>query len=155
MISELAFFSSSPEQTFLLGVRLGTKIWPGCCVLLSGGLGSGKTVLASGIAHALGVKGPVTSPSYAIVHEYPTTPPFVHMDLYRIANEDEALQLGIEELLDHSVCAIEWPERARMLFPEDAVDLQFSTTDEGRNIVLRAPAAILERLGMAERGLST
>lgn len=83
-------------------------------LLLTGDLGAGKTTLAQAICRELGVKQAVTSPTYAIVNEYDRDDgkgPVYHMDLYRLKDLEEALQIGMEEYLDSSnYCLIEWPE---------------------------------------------
>lgn len=82
-------------------------------LLLTGDLGAGKTTLAQTICQELGVQQPVTSPTYAIVNEYAREEgqgPVYHMDLYRLKDLEEALQIGIEEYLDSAnYCLIEWP----------------------------------------------
>lgn len=86
-------------------------------VFLTGSIGSGKTCFAQGVAHALGVAVPVTSPSFTIVNEYETQPPFLHVDLYRIGSPDEYELLGLDERYSDSISLMEWPERAGGLAP--------------------------------------
>ena len=80
---------------------------------LSGGLGAGKTTLARGILRALGEQGPVRSPTYSLVSEYPTGAGSVlHLDLYRLGSREELLALGLADYLPGSrLWLIEWPER--------------------------------------------
>ena len=85
-----------------------------------------------GLGAALGVRRPVTSPTFTLSVEYPT-PRFklVHMDLYRLTGPDDLLTIGYPEYLESgAVVAMEWPERAGDLVPPDAIRLTFTLTDE-------------------------
>lgn len=95
---------------------------------LHGQLGAGKTCFVQGIAAALGIDRPVTSPTFIIINEYPALRPLYHIDLYRIASPDEALGIGLEDYLEaDGVTAIEWAERAGDLLPADTVHIHFET----------------------------
>ena len=101
------------------GAQLGAELrWPSC-VTIAGELGAGKTTLVRAIASALGVTEPVTSPTYALVHEYQAPRgPVYHLDLYRLEREDQLAQLGWDEIISaRAVVFIEWPERAGNLLP--------------------------------------
>jgi tRNA threonylcarbamoyladenosine biosynthesis protein TsaE len=115
--------SHSPEQTRRLGVRLGELLRPGDLVCLEGALGTGKTRLAQGIGRGCGVTEALVSPTFTLIHEYQRPQngrALYHVDLYRIANAQEALGLGLEDYLDDraAITVIEWPERARELLPQ-------------------------------------
>jgi tRNA threonylcarbamoyladenosine biosynthesis protein TsaE len=86
---------------------------------LHGVLGAGKTQLAKGLARGLGYHGDVTSPTFTIVHEYRGGRlPMYHIDLYRIQNEKDAVDIGLEEYLpSDGVTVIEWPERIASILP--------------------------------------
>jgi len=104
--------SHSEEQTRRLGRRLGELLGPDDVVLLSGPLGSGKTRLAQGIALGLGIEDPVTSPTFALVHEYSGRMRLYHLDFYRMERPDEILHLGFEEYFyGGGVTVAEWPEQ--------------------------------------------
>ena len=114
----LKFISNCEAETQTLGERWGAAFKPGCVVALYGGMGAGKTALVRGIAKGMGFDGRVTSPTYAIVNEYPSSTPLFHFDLYRLGYSDELYDIGFEEYLSRGgVCVIEWFERA-----EDAFD---------------------------------
>ena len=118
----------SEEETRALAASLLREL-PGRRVYaLRGDLGSGKTCFVQGMAAALGVTQPVTSPTYTLVNEF-TTPGarLVHMDLYRIGKPGDALEFGLDEYLDEpgAIVAIEWAERCGDLLPRDAVRLEF------------------------------
>jgi tRNA threonylcarbamoyladenosine biosynthesis protein TsaE len=109
-----AEISDGPEATEAVGARIAAALEPGDVVLVSGELGSGKTTLVRGAVRALGVEGPVVSPTFTIGRRYPgNRGPISHLDLYRLDG------LGGEEpgLLDDylgpdAIAFIEWPEQA-------------------------------------------
>ncbi|MBN2645208.1 MAG: tRNA (adenosine(37)-N6)-threonylcarbamoyltransferase complex ATPase subunit type 1 TsaE [Desulfuromonadaceae bacterium] len=110
--------SHSPQQTLELGRRLGEHLTGGALILLKGELGAGKTCFAAGLAHGLGVAQdrPITSPTYALMNSYQGRLPFYHFDLYRLADEDELLELGFDEyFFGEGVALVEWPERCAQL----------------------------------------
>ncbi|MBO7655625.1 MAG: tRNA (adenosine(37)-N6)-threonylcarbamoyltransferase complex ATPase subunit type 1 TsaE [Kiritimatiellae bacterium] len=130
----------SVEETWALARTVAAKLKPGMVLALQGDLGAGKTTFMQGIGGALGVRRPVTSPTFTLSVEYPT-PRFklVHMDLYRLSGPDDLLTIGYPEYLESgAVVAVEWPERAGELIPPDAVRLTFSLTPdaETRNITI-------------------
>ncbi len=101
----------SPDETLALGRELATLLSPPCLVLLEGELGSGKTVLAKGIAAGLGAaaESEVNSPTFALVHEYAGRRRVYHLDLYRVESARELASLGLEELLTQDATIIvEW-----------------------------------------------
>ncbi len=101
------------------GEQLGADSHPQLVIALSGELGSGKTTLAQAICRGYGVTEPVTSPTYAIVHEYasPISRVF-HIDLYRIERTEELEQIGWSDIIAaHALVIVEWPERAGSLIP--------------------------------------
>lgn len=103
------------EDTERFGERLGAGLSAGDLVLLSGPLGAGKTVVARGIGRALGVSGPVTSPTFVIAREHPPAPggrgvPLVHVDAYRLGGTAELDDLDLDTDLAEAVVVIEWGE---------------------------------------------
>lgn len=88
-------------------------------VLLDGDLGAGKTCFVRGMLEAFGWEGAVTSPTYSLMQEYPTSPPLIHLDLYRLLDPEEIWDLGVEEWLEQPCwMAVEWSERAGSFWPE-------------------------------------
>jgi tRNA threonylcarbamoyladenosine biosynthesis protein TsaE len=84
----------------------------GDAVALMGTLGAGKTFMVSAFCKALGYKGAVHSPSYALVNEYEHAPPLIHMDLYRLPDGADLEEIGVEYYrFSESICFVEWPER--------------------------------------------
>lgn len=105
-----SFTSRSAAETEALGARLAERLGPGAVVVVSGEVGAGKTTLIRGACRALGVEGPVTSPTFTIGQRYRGRVPISHLDLYRLDDlerEDPAL---LEDYLDPaSVTFVEWP----------------------------------------------
>jgi tRNA threonylcarbamoyladenosine biosynthesis protein TsaE len=138
----LRLTSRSDEETRILGASLAPVLLPGDVVSLSGDLGAGKTTLVQGIAAGLGVTGPVTSPTFVLVHHYEGTFPIIHMDVYRLDSIQEVLDLGFEELLEpQAIMLVEWGEAVLPLLPRRYLDIELRRAPEGddaRNIVLRA-----------------
>lgn len=147
--------TTSPEQTIRLGEILGGMLPAGSCVALVGDLGSGKTVLAKGIARGLGVadEGEVTSPSFVLVNEYRGRVPIFHLDLYRLTSKDEVEALGWDEIVSGpAVILVEWAEKIPSLLPGERTEvlLEWAGTNERRVTFIgkgRAPAQGVERLG--------
>lgn len=102
--------SGSPGDTAVLGDALAAELAPGDLVLLRGDLGAGKTTLTRAVARALGVEGPVTSPSFTLAGRYAGRVPVLHIDAYRLASaDDEELGLLLDGAAD-AVTLVEWPE---------------------------------------------
>ncbi len=106
---------ATPADTERLGRAVGERLRPGDVVVLSGPLGAGKTVLARGIGTGLGVRGPVTSPTFVIAREHPTLPggrgvPLVHVDAYRLGGMAELDDLDLDTDLLAAAVVVEWGE---------------------------------------------
>jgi len=109
--------------------------FPGVRVIaLRGELGSGKTAFVKGVAEAMGITGPVTSPTFALIQEYPAKDGLclVHADLYRLEDPSELLRLGWDDYLDdpNVRLVIEWAERAAFLLPRDTLWITLEFGDE-------------------------
>ena len=126
--------SNSPEATEEIGFKIGEKLRAGDIVRLYGNLGAGKTTLVRGIAHALGIdRRDITSASFTIIAEYPTIPPFFHIDLYRTSGGIDLESTGIWDCIGNSsISVIEWPENAEGELPEDS--LKIIINDPGNDI---------------------
>ena len=111
--------SEGPEQTWAAAAALMESLEPGTVIALHGDLGAGKTCFIQGLAVAMGITDPITSPTYTLIGEYEGRMKLNHIDLYRLANSVEALGIGLEEYLDSDgITAIEWAERAEEILPE-------------------------------------
>ena len=105
--------TTSAEETEAAGGGAGARLEPGDVVLVTGSWAAGKTTFVRGAARALGVRGPVTSPTFTIGHVLPAAPEVAHLDLYRLgslAGEDPALL--DDYLTAERVAFVEWPEAA-------------------------------------------
>ncbi|MDR1798065.1 MAG: tRNA (adenosine(37)-N6)-threonylcarbamoyltransferase complex ATPase subunit type 1 TsaE [Clostridiales Family XIII bacterium] len=114
------------------GERLGSGLPAGAVVALYGDLGAGKTTLAQAIACGLGVKEPVTSPTFTLIHEYGGGRlPLYHFDVYRLSDASEMDELGYEEYFyGDGVCVVEWADRVEGLLPDGAVRIALAYTDD-------------------------
>jgi tRNA threonylcarbamoyladenosine biosynthesis protein TsaE len=102
---------ADPDAMHALGLRLGAALRVGDLVVLTGPLGAGKTTLTSGIGAALGVRGPVTSPTFVLARTHPSLtggPPLVHVDAYRLGSAAELDDLDLD--YEHAVVVVEWGE---------------------------------------------
>jgi tRNA threonylcarbamoyladenosine biosynthesis protein TsaE len=120
--------------------RLAPCLGWGVCVYLSGPLGAGKSCLARGVAQGLGYHDRVKSPSYTFIEPY-TLPAgrLIHMDLYRIHDQDALVSLGIEDyFVADTLCLIEWPENGQGLLPAADVLITIAYQDPGRRVQLSA-----------------
>ena len=104
---------AAEAATRAVGARLAKVLRRGDVVLLDGPLGTGKTTLVRGLRGALGPRGEVPSPSFALVQPYDSvSPPLWHVDLYRIENPAELDELGLDTILYEGALLVEWPSRA-------------------------------------------
>lgn len=107
--------AATEEATREVARALATRLAPGDVVALEGPLGAGKTHFAQALLAALGVEGPVTSPTFALVNRYVGAGDLavLHADLYRLGDDDECYALGIwDDVADGALLVVEWPERA-------------------------------------------
>jgi tRNA threonylcarbamoyladenosine biosynthesis protein TsaE len=111
---------ASPEATFEWGRALGEALQAGAVVALCGDLGAGKTQASKGIVAGLGSKAEVSSPTFALVHEYGDGRlPAFHFDFYRLESEGEVVRMGWDDYLDEDgVVIVEWADRFPGLLPE-------------------------------------
>jgi tRNA threonylcarbamoyladenosine biosynthesis protein TsaE len=127
--------SSSPEETERIGAAVARELEPGDVVAVSGELGTGKTTLVRGAARALGIEGPVTSPSYTIGHRYPGDPDVSHLDLYRFDGMSDAEWGDLERYFDDAVVFVEWPEAGEGFLPPARVRIRLRHHGEGHRLV--------------------
>ena len=115
------------EETRALGARLARLLRAGDLVMLSGGLGAGKTTLAQGIGAALEVRGRVSSPTFIIARVHPALsdgPDLIHVDAYRITSLEEIDALDLDSSLDRSVTLVEWGEEKVEALSPDRLEIQ-------------------------------
>jgi tRNA threonylcarbamoyladenosine biosynthesis protein TsaE len=113
-----------------LGRRLGERLRPGDLVVLTGDLGAGKTTLTQGLGEGLGVRGPITSPTFVIARVHPSLAeggiPLVHVDAYRLGSLDELDDLDLDASVAESVTVVEWGEGKAEVLTDDRLDVVIS-----------------------------
>lgn len=127
-----------------IGAAIGAGLIAGDVVLLSGDLGAGKTTLARAMLKARGLAGEAPSPTFAIVQPYAPPEvdlPIAHVDLYRIEDSDELIELGLDDYLYDGALLIEWPERLGGEGWPDALLLTISGAGDARVLTADVPAA--------------
>ena len=142
----MEYITNSPAGTEAVGAALAARLTPGTVIAYRGDLGAGKTAFTRGLARGLGVKEPVTSPTYTIVNEYLSgRMPLFHFDMYRLGSEDELFDIGWEDYLERGgVCAVEWSENVWGAM-ENAIVVTISRMDEDtRKIEIEGGDAIAD-----------
>ena len=130
---------NSPEALQDWGARLGSLLLAGDLLILTGGLGAGKTTLTQGVARGLGVRGPITSPTFVISRTHPSLvggPPLVHVDAYRLDGAAELDDIDLDTDLEDAVTIVEWGSGIAESLSEQRLELELSG-DEARTVVLR------------------
>ena len=129
--SELSELDQVAGQLLLLGGEV--PVW-----LFLGEMGVGKTTLIKKICEKLGVASIVQSPTFSIVNEYAPErgKPIYHFDFYRLKNENEAYDIGVEEyLFSGNYCFMEWPEKIEALWPEKFFEIKMEQKPDGSRVV--------------------
>lgn len=124
--------SRSVGETQALAARIQPVLEGGDVLLLGGDLGAGKTAFVQGLARAMGIVGPVTSPTFTLVRSYdaPNRVRLLHADVYRLDHLQEVADLGLEELLeDDTIAAIEWGEMAAPVLARDYLEIRLDFGD--------------------------
>ena len=135
-MSPLQLKSSSASQTRLIGAFLGLCAEPGDVFLLIGDLGSGKTCLTQGIALGLGIETGVRSPTFVLVTIHQGRIPLYHIDLYRLDQVEEVLDLGLEEYLAAGgVSVVEWADKALEVFPQPCLMVRLTYRGEKSRVI--------------------
>jgi tRNA threonylcarbamoyladenosine biosynthesis protein TsaE len=118
------------EETYKLGVLIGSIIIPGTILSLNGDLGAGKTHFTKGLAEGLEVKDYITSPSFTILNEYEGRLTLYHFDVYRIEDISEMYEIGFEDYINgEGVCVIEWGDLVEDMLPGDTVNIRINIVD--------------------------
>lgn len=106
-------------------------------------MGSGKTTFIHALCDVLEVKDAVGSPTFSIINQYQTKEgqTIYHLDLYRIKDEEEAIQAGVEDVLySGELCLVEWPDKTQSLFPPDTIYLRLEVTgSDSRRLTIQVP----------------
>jgi len=107
-------------------------------VALTGAMGAGKTTFTAALLRAMGSRDIANSPTYSIINQYAdhSGNSIYHMDLYRLRDEEEAIQAGIEDCLySGNLCVVEWPEKAASILPEDTLFVHLQENEDGNRIL--------------------
>ena len=150
----VTFFLPDDAATTALGGLLARLLQAGDTVLLSGGIGAGKTHLARAfIQEKLGRAEDVPSPTFTLVQTYDAGQDEIwHADLYRLSHPDEVLELGLDAAFETAICFVEWPDRLGDLVPKTALRVTLSIKGEGREAIFSGGrAGLLDRLKEASQ----
>ena len=128
MSTKMTHTTRSPQETFELGACLAASLLPGDVVILTGGLGAGKTALVRGMASAMKVKSHVSSPTFTLLHLHQPTReegiPLYHFDVYRLEGADDFIANGFDEYIEgEGVSVIEWGDRVRRALPQEVIEI--------------------------------
>ncbi|GAA6156359.1 MAG: tRNA (adenosine(37)-N6)-threonylcarbamoyltransferase complex ATPase subunit type 1 TsaE [Alphaproteobacteria bacterium] len=134
--AELDLADEAATQAF--GARLASYLEPGDVIALEGDLGAGKSTLARALIRELGVEGEIPSPTFTLIQQYDTPYLMVaHVDLYRIEDDSEIEELGLEDALDYGALVVEWPGRLGRAFEPGRVkgrlNLTLTLEDKGED----------------------
>ena len=135
------YISNSPAGTKKIAAELTAALDSGSVVCMYGDLGAGKTAFVQGMAEALGIDEPVTSPTFTIVNEYEGIMPLYHFDVYRIGDSSEMFEIGFDEYIyGNGICVIEWAELIEDILPEDRINVTINKDlekgDDYRKIII-------------------
>jgi tRNA threonylcarbamoyladenosine biosynthesis protein TsaE len=116
--------SYSYEDTSKIAAEIAADLKGGEFIAMYGDLGAGKTAFVQGVAKALGIDRPVTSPTFTIVNEYEGRLMLYHFDVYRIEDSEEMYEIGYDEYISSGgVCIVEWAELIEDLFPDEYIKI--------------------------------
>ncbi|WP_457790760.1 tRNA (adenosine(37)-N6)-threonylcarbamoyltransferase complex ATPase subunit type 1 TsaE [Anaeromassilibacillus sp. SJQ-5] len=122
----------SAAETEALGAAVGRALTGGAVLALFGGLGMGKTAFVRGLAAGRGLEAEVSSPTFALVHEYGGQPPLVHFDMYRVTGWDDLYSTGFFDYIDAGcILAVEWSENVEGALPEEALRFRLARREDG------------------------
>ena len=146
------FYSHNEDELMVYGYQLGRKLQAGDVLVLTGDLGAGKTTLTKGIAKGLDIDQMIKSPTYTIVREYEGRLPLYHLDVYRIGNDPDSIDLD-DFLYGDGVAVIEWGELLEEDLLGDYLEIIITPSGDGRDIELQSNGPRSKELSEAiERG---
>ena len=131
------FYSHYEDELMTYGYQLGRKLQAGDVLVLTGNLGAGKTTLTKGIAKGLDIDQMIKSPTYTIVREYEGRLPLYHLDVYRIGNDPDSIDLD-DFLYGDGVAVIEWGELLEEDLLGDYLEIIITPSGDGRDIELQS-----------------
>ena len=157
-MDQLTFNAQNEADTARLGTALAEALPAGTVVALCGTLGAGKTRLVQAVAEASGVNvRDVVSPTFVLIHEYQGHRPIYHLDVYRICDDDEFLQLGADEYFESAgITFVEWADRVAGCLPEQYLRIDIEVTgDTTRVFKIAAVGGDPGVIGVLEKSMQT
>lgn len=151
----IKWIAHSVKETDRLGQILADELPPGTVVSLIGTLGAGKTRLVQAVAAGIGVTpGTAVSPTFTLCNEYHGRRSIFHIDLYRVADDDEFFELGFDELFQSdAISCVEWGDRFDHLLPRPRLEVELTVLDDSqREIQVRAIGDAMVELVQKIRG---
>lgn len=142
VVSVTKYCTTSPEETEAIGEKLGASLTGTEVIAFVGGLGMGKTAFTRGLARGLGSNDEVSSPTFALVHQYGGgRAELYHFDMYRVSGWEDLYSTGFFDYLDTGVLAIEWSENIEEALPDSTIRVTISRGegDEDRTIYIEYP----------------
>ena len=136
---EKTVICNSPAQTEELAAQLASTLTPKSVLAFTGDLGAGKTTFTRGLCRGLNYAGEVSSPTFAIVHEYiGGRIPLYHFDMYRVESVDDLYACGFYDYLDYGILAIEWSENIASALPKNVIriHLEYGENENQRIITI-------------------
>jgi tRNA threonylcarbamoyladenosine biosynthesis protein TsaE len=146
--------SRGQQDTLIIGKKLAGILKPGDVVLLIGELGTGKSVIARGIARGLGIKETISSPTFTLLKEYEGEVPLYHLDAYRLDSPADLFELGLEEYLGEGILLVEWADRVYGFFDRDFLEIRIAYgEDESMRYIDLIPVGASWKSKLREAGL--
>lgn len=137
------FLTKSTQETEGLAERLSHILKGNEVIAMFGGLGAGKTAFTRGLAHGLGIDDGVSSPTFALVHEYDGKFTVYHFDMYRVTTWDDLYSTGFFDYIGNGIMIIEWSENIKEFLPKDYISVTISTVSENeREITIKGAEVI-------------
>ena len=139
------FYSRNEDELMAIGYKIGQSLQAQDVLILTGELGAGKTTITKGIAKALGISQMIKSPTYTIVREYEGSLPLYHLDVYRIGDDPDSIDLD-DFLFGDGVTVIEWGELLGENLPKDYLTVKLDKVADGRQVSLNASGLRSQKL---------
>ncbi|AWN21523.1 tRNA (adenosine(37)-N6)-threonylcarbamoyltransferase complex ATPase subunit type 1 TsaE [Streptococcus sobrinus] len=139
------FYSRNEDELMAIGYKIGQSLQAQDVLILTGELGAGKTTITKGIAKALGISQMIKSPTYTIVREYEGSLPLYHLDVYRIGDDPDSIDLD-DFLFGDGVTVIEWGELLGENLPKDYLTVKLDKVADGRQVSLNASGLRFQKL---------